>query len=917
MNLPSDLILVSALAYAALLFGVAYWCDRRARQGRFRMLENPLVYTLSLSVYCTSWTFYGAVGTAARGGLEFVTIYLGPTLVFVGWWALLRRLVRVGRAQNVTSIADFLSSRFGKSPSLAAIATLIAVVATLPYIALQLKAIALSLHLITDVAEKPIGAPIEIPPINDAVYRSAFWAAAIMAVFTILFGTRTLDARERHHGVVAAIALEAVVKLFALLAVGAFALFAIADDPAAVMSGERAQVMAAAEVFDARWASLTFLAGAAIICLPRQFQVTVVECVDERHGRFASWAFPLYLLLISFFIAPLALVGLAHPNAGGDADFYVLTLPLAEGRSELALLVFLGGLSSATSMMIVACIALSTMISNHLVLPLALRAPPKTVEAGDYRAFMLSTRRVAICGVMLLGFVYFRFSGGGAALASIGLIAFAGVAQFLPGLLAALFWPWARGSGVVAGLVAGFAFWAATLFVPGALGEPALLETWRPEGYFGLDLLRPNALFGLHGLDPLVHALFWSLGANVVCLVAVSIMSKPSPMELLQGAVFSGGSGPGSGDARRLLRRKAAPRDLYVLAQRILGSQPAHELFQRHSRAQDVAGAALPAASDALISELEARLAANIGASSAHTMVSRVATGERISLDELMEIADETARILSYNQRLEAQRAELEETARRLELANERLRESDAQKDLFLSTVSHELRTPMAALRASAEILTNAPDLSPEETRRFSVVIREETRRLTRLLDQILDMEEARRGPLRLARQILDPEPVIDDVFETLGPLCEERGVTVTRKRGAAGGLISADPDRLQQVLLNLLTNALKYNPHADAVIAVETERAGDEVLIWVSDNGPGIPETSAARIFERFARAEGAEAQQGVGLGLAICQEIMSAHGGTITLARSRLGGASFRLAFQCAVGAPAVDAAQEDRAT
>ncbi|MCI4665401.1 MAG: sensor histidine kinase [Neomegalonema sp.] len=893
-----DLLLLASLTYVAILFGVAFWADRRARAGKMRFLENPLVYTLSISVYCTSWTYYGAVGSAARNGLEFVTIYIGPTLVFVGWWALMRRLVRVGRAQNVTSIADFLSARFGKSPSLAALASLIAVVATLPYIALQLKAVALSFHMIAGAPGGLEGGVLKVPPIDDAVYRTAFWVACGMAVFTILFGTRSLDSRERHHGVVAAIAVEACVKLIAVIFVGLFALYGVADGPAQVFDTPKAQLLAAADVFDARWAALTFLSAAAVICLPRQFQVTVVECADERHGRVASWAFPLYLLLICIFVAPIALVGLAHPNAGDDPDFFVLTLPLSEGQSALALLVFLGGLSSATSMMIVACIALSTMISNHLVLPLSLDSPTKGAASGDYRAFLLNTRRVAICGVMGLGFLYFRFSGGGEALASIGLIAFAGAAQFLPGLIAALFWPRARASGAWAGLLAGFIFWFITLFLPGAQGFSVLDAAWRPEGYLGLEWLRPNALFGLTGLDPLVHALLWSLGANTTFLIGVSIARRPAPLELLQGAVFADERRMELGETARLLQRQAAPRDLFVLAQRILGPQAAHELFARHRGSQGAVGAPLPAASDALISELEKRLAANIGAASAHTMVSRVATGERISLVELMEIADETARIRSYSQRLEEQRAELEETARRLELANQRLRESDAQKDLFLSTVSHELRTPMAALRAAAEILVTEQNLDAAERQRFSGVIREETRRLTRLLDQILDMEEAQRGSLKLMRRPADIEATIDEALNIVAPLVQQRGVKVDRRRAEATRL-SVDPDRVQQVLLNLLTNALKYNPRPDARILVETELVGEQLVIWIADNGPGIPAEFASRIFERFARAEGAEAQQGVGLGLAICQEIMNAHGGQIALAPSRLGGATFRLAF------------------
>jgi Na+/proline symporter len=341
--LSVDLLLGVCLGYVALLFALAFYVDRRARQGHARWIQSPIVFTLSISVYCTSWTFYGAVGSAARNGLEFITIYLGPTLVFIGWWWLLRKLVRIGKVHRITSIADLISSRYGKSSSIAVLVTLMALLATTPYIALQLQSVTRSYQAIVGEVD---------------VTLSAFVIAAGMALFTILFGTRNVDANERHHGVVAAIAVEAVVKLAALLAVGLFVVFGVAGGVGSVFENVDTEVIyGAGNIFDARWVTLTFLSATAIICLPRQFQVTVVENVDERHLATASWLFPLYLFGMCLFVMPIAIAGLKFLPEGANPDLYVLTLPLSLGRDDLALLAFLGGFSSATSMVIVAAIA--------------------------------------------------------------------------------------------------------------------------------------------------------------------------------------------------------------------------------------------------------------------------------------------------------------------------------------------------------------------------------------------------------------------------------------------------------------------------------------------------------------------------------------------------------------------------------
>lgn len=431
------LIIIASLLYVGLLFAIAWWGDRRAEQGR-SVIRNPFVYTLSIAVYCTSWTFYGAVGTAARKGPEFLTIYLGPTLMYLGWWFVLRKIVRITRTHRVTSIADFIASRYGKSARLSGLVTLIAMVGTMPYIALQLKAVATSFTALVGF-HAIAGAPS--PPPAVVLADTAFWVAVAMAIFAILFGTRHIDASEHHEGVVAAIAFESLVKLLAFLAVGLFVVFILHDGFADLFATAAERVPDIARLYTLsddvatdRWVTMLLLAMVAIICLPRQFQMTAVENVDERHVVTAAWAFPLYLAIISLFVLPIAVAGLVHLPSGAEADSFVLTVPLSQDHQVLALVAFLGGLSSATGMVIVAAISLSIMISNDLVMPFLLRLKwLKLTSRGDLTGLLLFIRRAAIVALLLLGYGYYRATGGTGALASIGLISFSAMAQLAPG----------------------------------------------------------------------------------------------------------------------------------------------------------------------------------------------------------------------------------------------------------------------------------------------------------------------------------------------------------------------------------------------------------------------------------------------------------------------------------------------------
>lgn len=869
-----------ALLYVAFLFFVAFAAERRAAAGRGGWLQSPVIYTLSLSVYCTAWTFYGAVGNAARTGLEYLTIYLGPSLVMLGWWWLLRKLVRIGRVQRITSIADLISSRFGKSTSLGVLVTVMCVAGVAPYIALQLQSVTLSFSVFAGASGRLWN--------EEDLNTVALLSALGLAVFTVLFGTRNLDSSERHHGVVMAIAVEAVVKLAALLAIGGFVVWGISGGVSGTLARIEASEIAVWDQSAGRWVGLTFLSAAAFVCLPRMFQVMVVENANEKHLATASWAFPLYLMLMSLFVVPIAVVGL-DLLPGGNPDLYVLTIPLREGREGLAALGFLGGFSSATSMVIVATIALATMVSNHIVVPIWLRSRTEgAVISGDIRDLVLLSRRFSIVGILMLGYIYYRVSGGGSALAAIGLISFVGVAQMLPALIGAIFWRGATGIGAASGLCVGFAIWAWTLFLPSF--EGLLSQNVLDAGPFGLGWLRPEALFGIEGLDPLMHATFWSILLNLAAFVAGSLFSFPRPLERLQGAQFVNvleqtvGSEP-----RRISPARA--EDLLIMSQRILGPSQAQSIFQRAAEAQGKAGF-LPEVTPAFLVELERDLAGSVGAATAHAMLGQFAEGNTVSVEDLMAVADETAQILEYSTQLEAKSVEQELTARALRDANKKLTALSIQKDAFLSQISHELRTPMTSIRSFSELLQSS-DLPAENQHRFAAIIEAEAQRLTRLLDELLDLSVLENGQVVIHPEDVVLKEVLDRALTSAGLPSDQ--MTVERS-GDEGIAVKTDLDRLSQVFINLLANARKYcdAPRPHLKIDVGASEAG--VVVEFADNGSGISTENQTVIFEKFSRLGDHSKAGGAGLGLAICREIMNRLGGAIEYVPGR-GGAVFRV--------------------
>jgi Na+/proline symporter/signal transduction histidine kinase len=918
--LADPVILVVSFAYLGLLFAVAYYGRRRADAGR-SIIASPYVYVLSLGVYATSWTFYGSVGRAASTGIGFLPVYLGPTLMFALGLLVLRKIIRISKENRITSIADFVASRYGKSALLGGLVTVIAVIGIVPYISLQLKAISDTFSIVQHYPEIVSPADLESASLLG---DKALYVALLLAAFTIVFGTRKLDATERHEGMVTAIAFESVVKLVAFLAIGLFVTFGVFSGFGDLF-GRAAELPQAGELFTAGgpdtgygtllW--LTLLSMLAIVLLPRQFHMTVVENVDERHLIKAVWLFPLYLLAINLFVLPIALGGLVQfQGQEVESDYFVLALPMAEGQEALALFAYLGGLSAATGMVIVETIALGMMVSNNLVLPALVRGPLARVREGrDVRRLVLGIRRVTIVAVLLLGYAYFRAAGEATALVSIGLLSFAAVAQFAPALLGGIFWKGGSRAGALAGLAAGFATWLYTLLLPSFARSGWLPESFLEDGPFGVELLRPEELLGLTGFDAISHGMFWSMLLNVGLYVGVSLYSQRRAAELGQAAVFvdvfrRGGEGPS------YWRGTAPVAELEALLARFLGRRRAREALADYAL---VRGLERPVPADAdteMIAYAETLLAGAIGAASARVLVAAVVEEEPLGIDELMHILDETSQVLAYSRELERKSRALEAATSELRAANERLLELDRLKDDFVSTVTHELRTPLTSMRAFSEILLDNPDLEKPERERFLRIVIEEIGRLTRLINQILDLSKIESGRAEFEISEVDMRELVEDSAAATTELFRERHVELSLRLAAAVPPVATDRDRVKQVLLNLLSNAAKFCEPGVGRVEIAL-RAGDGVVrVDVRDNGPGISPEVQSVIFEKFRQSGDTLAgrPQGTGLGLPISREIISQLDGRLWVESVPRHGATFSFELPVAQREPVPASSREE---
>jgi Na+/proline symporter/signal transduction histidine kinase len=645
--MQSWVVVLVALAYLTGLFLVAHLGDSRGARlmrGRWR----PLIYALTLGVYCTSWTFLGSVGLAARSGFDFLTIYIGPVFVLVVGTFLLARIVRLAKTQNITSIADFVAARYGKNQGVAAAVTLICVVGVLPYVALQLKAIAASIELFLAASGGPTGSAA--PLLGDM----ALLVTLILALFATAFGTRQIDATEHQDGLMIAIAAESLIKLVSFLVVGVFVTWGLFGGPADLMAkaAERPDIVAvfSATPDAATWLTLTTLSTAAVVLLPRQFHVMVVENRNTDDLRRAAWLFPAYLVAINLFVVPIAVAGLIlMPGLDVDRDMTVIALPLREQAWGIALVALIGGLSAATAMVIVESVALAIMISNDLFVPLFLRRRMQSAgqpAVPDMAPRILFVRRVAILAILLLGYAYYR-AAGDAALASIGLLSFAAIAQIGPAFLGGLLWSRATARGALGGLCCGLAVWAWTLLLPSvASGGP--LGTLVAEGPFGLSFLRPTALLGVE-LPPLIHGVALSLLANVVAFVLFSLSREPRAIERLQASSFVSTEEPGMAESFRIWRAAVTVEELERTVSRYLGSERTRQAFEAYARQKGIDLAARPEADAHALRFAEHLLASAIGAASSRLVLSLMLKRTNVSTKAALKLLDDASAAIQYS----------------------------------------------------------------------------------------------------------------------------------------------------------------------------------------------------------------------------------------------------------------------------
>ncbi len=641
-------IIVAAFAYILLLFAVASYGDRRSRVVGVPKIGRPVVYALSLAIYCTSWTYFGGVGLASRRGIEFLGIYIGPILMLTLGMPLIRRIVELAKAEKLTSVADFVAARYGKNSTVAMIVAIIALVASVPYIALQLKAVSSSVAVMVNPSDYGIGSG------NLHFIDLALIVTLLMAGFAVMFGTRHTDATEHQDGLILAVAMESVVKVFAFATVGLTVLFVLFDGPADLMAKAADNLLITSalsyETPLSRWLILILLSAFAILLLPRQFHVTVVENRTDRERKVASFLLPIYLVAINLFVLPVAIAGLVTFGGTGNADLYILTLPLHGNLPVVTLITFIGGFSAATAMVIVESVALSIMVSNDIIIPVFLRRKlmaARSAHGGraDFTRALLNIRRLAIFAVLLLGYGYYRMADTQSGLASIGLLAFAAIAQVAPALFGGLIWRRANARGAILGMCLGFAAWAYLLFVP-SLGGPDNSHIAAAVLNF---LIPGTGIFSGHETDPLVNATIFSLALNMLAFVLGSLSRNPRPVERLQAGIF----------VKRHLRSEFATRgwktrvsvgDLKATIARYLGEERMQRSFSHYERTAGRRFEDDQPADMALVHFSEQLLGSAIGSSSARLVLSLILQKAEDASADTAFLLDQASEALQYNQ---------------------------------------------------------------------------------------------------------------------------------------------------------------------------------------------------------------------------------------------------------------------------
>ncbi|MEC4048384.1 ATP-binding protein [Flavobacterium sp. SUN046] len=868
----SIVLLIILSCYLAVLFFIAHWAEKK---GNSKWTNNPYIYTLSLAVYCTAWTYYGSIGVAADSGLSYLPIYLGPIIIAPSWILILKKIIRISRVNKVSSIADFISLRYGNSRFLGAIVTIICLTGILPYIALQLKAISETFHVVTKTSAS-----------SFIFYDTTTYVAIALALFASYYGTRYVDASEKRKGIVTAVAMESILKLVFFVIIGVYVTFFVFDGFDDIY--QKAKLL---EHFQEKntigglpqainWFLLCLLSMFAIFLLPRQFQVSVIENNRENHINTAVWLFPLYLLIFNIFVYPIAWGGnILFDGQHVNSDTYSLLIPQFFDNKTLTVIVFLGGFSAAISMIVVSSIGLSTMVTNNVLIPYNLLGKLKSEGTISNRT-IVNSRKFGIFCLIIVSYLIYRVFVLDYNLVSIGMVAFVIISQLAPAFFGALYWRRGSRLGAVYSVLVGFIICIYTLLVPYAIGLSNSSSTFISEGFMGCHLLRPFQLFGLDYLQPVPHALFWSLMFNTMTYFAVSVSFKGNYRERNYAEMFVDINKYITNHENAFIWKGTAYRnDIEKVLIRFLGEERtkrAMNIFNLKynvDKNQELADARLIKFSENL-------LTGHIGTASARILISSVVKEEKITLPEVLKILEESKENIIINKKLTETSNELKVISAKLQLANESLVKKDKQKDEFLDTVTHELRTPITAIRAASEILHDDDEIPEELKKQFLQNIISESDRLNRLIDKILDLEKFETGKQTIHQTSSNLIATIEHAIEPLQHLIKNKKISVYIE---SKDEVEAyyDDDRIFQVMTNLIANAIKFCPETEGLITIQVMDKGEFIQTTVQDNGKGINPNDFEAIFDKFYQSTNQNIKKpvGSGLGLAICKQIIEHH--------------------------------------
>jgi len=886
----SWLLISIIIIYLGFLFYIAYWAEINKKS---KLVKSPYVYALSLAVYCSAWTYYGSVGVAARSGIEFLTIYLGPVIAAPVWIYVLQKIIRLSKVYNISSIADFISLRYGNNRSVGAMVTVICALSIIPYIALQLKAVAESFNILT--VSKGLSFESEY-----LFTDTTFYIAIILAIFSSFYGTLRYDASTQKRGLFFAVSIESIIKLAVFIGVGIYVCFFLFDSPGQIISNAKSS-------FDLKnlteinglegginWWFTIVLSFLAIFLLPRQFQASVVENKNKKQLHTAIWFFPLYLLLFNLFVLFIALGGKLKFGDTVSADYYSLFLPLQNGNTTLAILVFIGGFSAVISMVVVSTLALSTMLSNNLIIPYGFIKTFQKHEHLRNQKLIKNIRRIVIFSLIALAYLLYRFVNPQTTLFSIGLLSFLLVAQLAPSFFIGMFWNRGSALGAKTGMILGLAvvlfIYIFPFFSNTSFNESGEMMLQKAEF---LSFEQGNLSF----LSPINYSLFLSLSINLLAYLSFSLIKKGNYRERNYGEVFVNSvAAINMKEDSFIWKGDANIEEILNLWDRFLGKKRATralDIFKRRYKIEDLGTKA-----DArLINFSEKLLTGAVGSASAKILISNITNEQQVSLLEVLKILEENKETIANNKQLKQKSLQLQNLTDKLRKANSSLQKQDKIKDDFLNAVAHELKTPITSIQASSEVLKDNSDMPEELKNQFLDNIAYDTKRLTKLINDILDLEKLATGRQKLTLKDENLLETFDRSLNTILPLANKKNIEI-KSYGVEGDiLIKHDKNKIIQVFTNLLSNAVKFNDHENGVIKVNFKTLTESIEVIVEDNGKGIPKVDRPFIFDKFYQSDNQafKKHEGSGFGLAICKQIIELHQGKIFLDESFSEGARF----------------------